>query len=325
MVARILLVATCLLLALPGRALADEAGEARKQAKAMYQKAEQHLAAGRYDDAIAAYKKSYELAPAPLLLYNIAQTYRRKGDRATAITYYEKYLAAEPRGKASKEAGQNLRELRAEIAAEDAKRKAAEEEALRKAKEEEARKAAELERRKAAEDAKRKAAEDARRAEADARRAEEARRQEEARREREQDDRRIAEETRRAEEDARRAREALPPRDTPARPGRGLRIAGWSLVGAGVVGVGLGVVFGLEAQSLSDELSEDRAEWSAALDQKIADGEAANRNMILGCTIGGAALITGGVLLYLGYRSPEPAPAVTLLPGGAALTLSGSF
>jgi tetratricopeptide (TPR) repeat protein len=50
----------------------------------------------RYDEAIAAFKASYELLPLPLLLFDSAQAYRLKGDCQSALELYRRYLRAAP-------------------------------------------------------------------------------------------------------------------------------------------------------------------------------------------------------------------------------------
>jgi tetratricopeptide (TPR) repeat protein len=50
----------------------------------------------RFDEAIAAFSRAYELDPAPILLYNIAQARWKKGEGERAIFYYRRYLEAAP-------------------------------------------------------------------------------------------------------------------------------------------------------------------------------------------------------------------------------------
>ncbi len=69
---------------------------------------------GEWGVARASFEKAYNLHPRPLLLFNIASTYRREGNREEALRYYEKYLEVAPanadyRGVA-KEAVVNLEE-----------------------------------------------------------------------------------------------------------------------------------------------------------------------------------------------------------------------
>src|SRR5439155_26145528 len=117
--------------------------------------------AGAYDDAIREYQAAYQLTPLPLLLFNIAQSYRLKGDKRAAIEWYDKYLAADPEGPAGDEARDQVANLKL-------KQQLEETEALRKKASEEAAESrriaeeAERERRRAveSEEARRKNAAD---------------------------------------------------------------------------------------------------------------------------------------------------------------------
>jgi tetratricopeptide (TPR) repeat protein len=66
------------------------------EAKAHYELGTTAYGLGHYDRAIEAFTKAHKLDPAPILLYNIAQAYRKKGDRAQAILHYKRYLEAAP-------------------------------------------------------------------------------------------------------------------------------------------------------------------------------------------------------------------------------------
>jgi tetratricopeptide (TPR) repeat protein len=99
----------------------------------------------------------------------------------------------------------------------------------------------------------------------------------------------------------------------PERPGRSMRIAGIATAGAGVAAIGVGVVLGLRAKSISDEA----AQWDMFDQARYDQGQAAERNMYIFTGVGGAALIAGGVLYYLGHRAGATAPdssAVTVTP-----------
>lgn len=50
---------------------------------------------GDLDEALKQYKRAYEIAPHPFVLYNMADVYRRKKSYDSAIDTYEKYLASE--------------------------------------------------------------------------------------------------------------------------------------------------------------------------------------------------------------------------------------
>lgn len=151
----------------------------------------------------------------------------------------------------------------------------------------------------------------------------------------------------RAAEDARRALAELPPPPAPRppprsapplataqkasqpdEPGRGLRWIGLGTAGAGVVALGLGAAFALKARSI-----ERDAEAADVYDpDQVSRGESAERNMLLFAGAGTAALITGGVLFYLGARAAAaaersgPVAARPLLGRDVAgLAVEGSF
>lgn len=103
------------LLVQPRAALAQELdasreGVTRFEAK---QRSNAGLAAfgqGRYQQAIEHFRAAYELVPAPLLLYNIAQAERLSGHCKAAIGSYQRFLETEPpKGRELAEA--HLREL----------------------------------------------------------------------------------------------------------------------------------------------------------------------------------------------------------------------
>lgn len=117
----------------------------------------------------------------------------------------------------------------------------------------------------------------------------------------------------------------------PARgsPGRGLRIAGLATAGLGLVGVGLGVKFGLDASGIQDDI-ESQAGTPWIYDDLYAEGEAASRNMWISYGVGAAALVTGGVLFYLGRNAGREAErqwavAPVLGDAGSGLVLVGGF
>jgi tetratricopeptide (TPR) repeat protein len=127
---------------------------------------------------------------------------------------------------------------------------------------------------------------------------------------------RAVEEARRKEREAARAEMearpvAPPPADAaPAGGGRGLKIAGLATGGAGLVLTGVGIYFGLKASALSDD-AEALTEWDPSV---VDDGEAANRNLLIFVGVGAAAVVTGGVLYYLGMRADAAAERVSLAP-----------
>jgi tetratricopeptide (TPR) repeat protein len=82
--------------------------------------------------------------------------------------------------------------------------------------------------------------------------------------------------------------------------GRTLRIAGLVAGGVGLVGLGAGVAFNLRASSLSDDLSRPGNPYDPG---KKSDGESAERMMYLSFAAGGALLIGGAAMYFLGHRA----------------------
>lgn len=97
-------ICTAVVVAMFAMSLVAGAAHAQKSAK---DRASEHIEAGlkhqrlaQYDQAIAEYKAAYDLIPHPMVLYNLATAYRLKGDKETAVHYYEKYIAIETMGSA---------------------------------------------------------------------------------------------------------------------------------------------------------------------------------------------------------------------------------
>lgn len=111
------------------------------------------------------------------------------------------------------------------------------------------------------------------------------------------------------------------------RAGRTMRIAGLAAGGAGVVALGVGVMFGLKARSLSDEATG----WDAYNRNRDDQGKAAQRNMVVFTGVGAAALVAGGVLYYLGHRAEHAAQtssvsiAPSVGPSQIAVMAAGRF
>jgi tetratricopeptide (TPR) repeat protein len=57
---------------------------------------QRHLEHGRYQDAIAEFRRAYELRAEPRLLLGIAEAYRLYGIVERALFFYQRYLAAIP-------------------------------------------------------------------------------------------------------------------------------------------------------------------------------------------------------------------------------------
>jgi len=66
---------------------------------------------GRYDEAVAEYRRAYELRADPRLLYHIAECYRELGAKQQSLFYYERYLAAAPEAPERDEVLDKITEL----------------------------------------------------------------------------------------------------------------------------------------------------------------------------------------------------------------------
>ncbi|HEV7556987.1 MAG TPA: tetratricopeptide repeat protein [Kofleriaceae bacterium] len=86
--------------ALAGSAAANDPKQAAVHAK----QAKAYFDAKQYDDAIAEFRKAYELDTKPLTLFKLASVFYAKGDYKGAIEFYQKYLAADPDGPYAKQA-----------------------------------------------------------------------------------------------------------------------------------------------------------------------------------------------------------------------------
>lgn len=96
---------------------------------------------------------------------------------------------------------------------------------------------------------------------------------------------------------------AAPSGPTPERA-RQLRIAGLITGGLGALVVVTGVVMGLEARSLSKEVTND-ANAGMFSQSKFDSGERAQTFELVGYGIGAAALVGGGLLYYFGARKGD--------------------
>jgi tetratricopeptide (TPR) repeat protein len=78
-------------------ALLTAVAAAEPEAERLYNEGQSAYDAQRYDDALAAWNKSYELSHLPGLVFNIAQAHRLRGDCAKAVEAYKKFIALDPK------------------------------------------------------------------------------------------------------------------------------------------------------------------------------------------------------------------------------------
>lgn len=117
-----------------------------------------------------------------------------------------------------------------------------------------------------------------------------------------------------------------PPQARPARPrGAGMRTAGFVVGGAGVVGLGIGAIFGGQAMAKNDDSQlYCRTETLCTPQGKSLRDDAfkAATASTVGFAVGGVALATGIVLIV---ASPRPAPAVGVRATPQGVWLEGRF
>ena len=80
--------------------LAPIVAHAQSEAEKLYVQGQQAYDAARYDDALAAWEKSYALSKLPALLFNIAQAQRLRhnpGDCTKATANYRKFISLSPK------------------------------------------------------------------------------------------------------------------------------------------------------------------------------------------------------------------------------------
>jgi hypothetical protein len=96
-----------------GVASAQPTADAQREAGEHFERGERAQKRGLYHDAIASYEKAHALAPHSNNLFNIAVCYEKLGKWTESITYYERYLEADPNAVDATEVADKLRELRA--------------------------------------------------------------------------------------------------------------------------------------------------------------------------------------------------------------------
>ncbi len=115
-------------------------------------------------------------------------------------------------------------------------------------------------------------------------------------------------------------------------PGATLRYSGMGAAAVGLIAVGLGVKFGLDSGTLSDELTAKEGAWTLDDRQKISDGEQAETLAVVLTAVGAAGIVAGGVLYYMGsskssesQRSAKAQVVPSIREDGMTLSWVGSF
>lgn len=81
------------------------------QVDAQVQKASEHFSAGRYRESASALRAAHDLDPQPIFLFNIAQSLRRGQQLQEALSFYQRYLVADPKTSLRAETNGYIQEL----------------------------------------------------------------------------------------------------------------------------------------------------------------------------------------------------------------------
>src|SRR5262249_43069716 len=84
---------------------------AEPEAERLYKEGQAAYDAERYDEALAAWERSYELSHLPGLVFNIAQAHRFRGDCGKAVEAYKKFVALDPKSSERPTAEGFIKEL----------------------------------------------------------------------------------------------------------------------------------------------------------------------------------------------------------------------
>lgn len=108
---RALLVAIAAVLWLGAGVAAAQSPE--QKARAHHAEGLEHYEAGRYDEAIASYRRAYALIPAPGILFNLAQAHRLAGHCAEALELYRRYAREQPEAANAPVANEHAAQMQA--------------------------------------------------------------------------------------------------------------------------------------------------------------------------------------------------------------------
>jgi tetratricopeptide (TPR) repeat protein len=111
--------------------------------------------------------------------------------------------------------------------------------------------------------------------------------------------------------------------------GHGKKVSGLIVGASGVAMAATAVYFGLRAQDDADQIGAivaRQGKWDATARALYDDGDRAQTTANVLYIAGGAAVVSGAVLYWLGWRDAHATNlAIAPLPGGTAIALSGRF
>jgi tetratricopeptide (TPR) repeat protein len=112
-------------------------------------------------------------------------------------------------------------------------------------------------------------------------------------------------------------------RDGVDRPRSTLKLVGIATAGVGIIVIGLGAKFGIDARNASDQITHHTGAWTAADQTTFENGQAANRNMVISFVAGGVLAITGAVIYRFAARPVRAGIAATA--SGASVVVAGTL
>ena len=280
---------------------AEPSKQDRENARKQLRQANEFCEQGLFADCLATIKNAYALDGNSLHLFSLGRAAEQMNDRESAICFYQAFLATPDRDPTYAEMAQSRFDLVAKAYATEKKRQAdlekerIERERAAKARDEE-RKRREAEEEKSKELAKKNEVLDTELTEVKT----------------------VAERVTKWVK--------VQGRST---SGSGRRHLGTALMGVGALGIGVGVLYALEARRASDALSQNRP-WSTHFDELVSEGRGARTRAMIFAIAGSASLLSGAALYYLGERASrnvevELEVGDTGNPVGASLLLRREF
>lgn len=113
-------VVLALVVVLAGAGHAAPADEAQNKAMEHFRKGRKLYQVSEYRSALEEFKRGYLFKEDPVFLFNIGQCHRQLGERDEAITFYKRYLTAQPRAENRAQVEQLIREVQSARPAEPA-------------------------------------------------------------------------------------------------------------------------------------------------------------------------------------------------------------